>query len=157
MSDPANLYFISLGLSNSDEHMTISWLGNRENPHTLYSLLHSAAEELSEKNGVDAVVSGTDLFGPNKDMPVWLIKILDSDQDDILKNLWAKTNVEQPHTKGLLSPNYHITQKKTSPSRSVDDMVHFDMLSLKKVGASCPNWWCGLNLSSENVRSEFFH
>ncbi len=114
--------------SRHNEHMTIAYLGDVMNTFTI--------SDIKDLGKVQAKIIGDAWLGPEKNVHVWLIELLNS--EEAIFNLWKKYNVEQEHTKGLTKPLLHITIKEGAPERKVGDIIDFEFLFAKRVGKHNP-------------------
>lgn len=125
-------YVICMGVQNSaKEHITLCFLGERNDIEIEEIQMFLQSLKIHE-NRPSIKIIGEDLFGPNKNMPVWLIQLTDKKYKEPIQKLFTKYNVEQEHTKGITFPNLHIT--KTANERHIDDILKLDSVYIKIVG-----------------------
>jgi hypothetical protein len=119
-----------------NEHITVAYLGKKTN-EPLISIKEDMYSVATANPNTKGQIYGEDSFGPDKNIPVFLIKFNDQEFEKQLISLWEKYNVEQEHTKGLKKPNWHIS-KKTATKLKKNDLFEVDRLFVKELGPVDP-------------------
>ncbi len=117
MEPRVSTFYILLGVRGTEEHCTIACMGNRKDlTDPIYELVHNH-HKLSY---CTAVITGTDNFGKNNDIPVFLIKFLCEGTKEYIDELWYFFD-----TKEYSQYTPHITKQKDSTWK-IGDKVRFD-------------------------------
>lgn len=119
-----------------NEHITVAYLGKITNK-SLDPIREDMYSVAKTKPNPKGKIHGEDNFGPDKNIPVFLINFDDENFENLLINLWKTYNVEQEHTKGLKIPNWHISKRSASKLKK-NDSFEVESLFVKELGPIDP-------------------
>jgi hypothetical protein len=130
-----------------NEHITVTYLGKATN-ETLDSIREDMFSVSKIKSNTKGQIRGEDKFGPDKNIPVFLINFNDKEFENLLISLWKSYNVKQEHTKNLEKPNWHISKRSASKLKK-DDIFEVDRFFVKEIGHVGPCIYFNLKCLSD--------